>query len=115
MPASEGSDVALQLLWEEPGSDFREQWDASFGLVKCGLPGPISNVKYFGSISYLETNMQTSHCSISILHRIFLNHQHICNCGTQAPSEYCARDRPALHVLKQVCDAAYGDKTLLHE
>lgn len=82
MPASEGSDVALQLLWEEPGGGFREQWDASFALVKCGLPGPISNVKYSSSISYLETNMQTSHCSISILCLIFLNYQHICNCGT---------------------------------
>lgn len=80
--ASEGSDVALQLLWEEPGDAFQEQWDASFALMKCGLPRPISDVKYFSSISYLETNIRTSHCSISILHLIFLNYQNICNRGT---------------------------------
>lgn len=55
--ASEGSDVALQLLWEEPGGGSQEQWDTSFALVECGLPRPISGIKYFSSISCLETNI----------------------------------------------------------
>lgn len=81
LPASRGSDVELQLLWEGPRGGFGERWDVSFALVRCGRPGHIADVKYFSSISYLETNMQTSHCSLSILYLVFLSYQHTCNCG----------------------------------